>query len=82
MNITTLVNFESKWKEMVDSYIPIPTPSTKEYLNVVGAFEGGGYAAKGIYRPNQDCTMKSISINNFCPVCKKTIQDMIDFYTK
>jgi len=82
MNITTLVNFESKWKEMVDSSVPIPTPPTKEYLKVVGAFEGGGYAAKGIYRPKQDCTMKSISINNFCPVCKKTIQDMIDFYTK
>lgn len=82
MNITTLVNFDSKWKEMVDSSVPVPTPATLEYSDVVGVFEGGGYAAKGVYRPKQDCTMKSISVDNFCPVCKKAIQDMIDFYTK
>ncbi len=81
-NITTLINFETKWKDMVDSSTPIPTPDSEQYKDKVGVFEGGGYAAKGVYRPKQDCTMKSISVNNFCPVCKKTIQDMIDFYTK
>jgi hypothetical protein len=81
-NITTLVNFESKWKNLVDKDTPIPTPSTPEYKDKVGAFEGGGYVDKGIYRPKQDCTMKSISVNNFCPVCKRAIEDMIEFYTK
>lgn len=81
-NITTLIKFENKWKDMVDGSIPIPTPATELYKDKVGVFEGGGYAAKGVYRPKQDCTMKSISVNNFCPVCKKTIQDVIDFYTK
>lgn len=81
-NLTTLVDFDSKWKDLVNDSIPIPTPATDEYKDVVGAFEGGGYVEKGVYRPKQDCTMKSIVIDNFCPVCKRAIQQMIDFYTQ
>ena len=81
-NITTLVDFDSKWKDMVDTDTPIPTPDEKIYSNKVGAFEGGGYVAKGVYRPKQDCSMKSISVDNFCPVCQRAIQWIIDFYTK
>jgi IgA Peptidase M64/Peptidase M64 N-terminus len=81
-NLTTLVNFKSKWKDMVSDTIPIPTPAEPKYKNVVGAFEGGGYTAKGVYRPCMDCTMYSLSVNNFCPVCKRAIQEMIDYYTK
>jgi len=81
-NLTTLINFESKWKDLVEESTPIPTPNTEEYKNKVGAFEGGGYMKKGIFRPTENCTMKSISVDNFCPVCKRAIQKMIDFYTK
>ena len=81
-NITTLVDFSSKWKDLVDKDTPIPTPDIPKYKNQVGAFEGGGYEAKGVYRPMEDCSMKSISFNNFCPVCKRAIQRMIDFYTE
>ena len=81
-NITTLVDFSSKWSDLVEVDTPVPTPATKEFKDKVGAFEGGGYAAEGVYRPMQDCSMKSIAVDNFCPVCKNTIQDMIDFYTK
>lgn len=81
-NLTTLVDFDLKWKDLVDEDTPIPTPTEEKYIDVVGVFEGGGYMPKGIYRPMQDCTMKSITIDNFCPVCKRTIQQMIDFYTK
>ena len=81
-NITTLVNFDSKWKNMVDKDTPIPTPDEKIYKNKVGAFEGGGYVAKGVYRPMQDCSMKSISVDNFCPVCQRAIQWIINFYSE
>ncbi len=81
-NLTTLINFESKWKDLVEESTPIPTPNTEEYKNKVGAFEGGGYMKKGIFRPTENCTMKSISVDNFCPVCKRAIEQMIDFYTK
>ncbi|QOJ29385.1 MAG: peptidase M64 [Ignavibacteriales bacterium] len=81
-NVTTLVDFDKKWKHMIAEGTPVPTPATVEYENKLGAFEGGGYAAKGIYRPRQDCTMKSISVDNFCPVCSKALSDMIDFYSR
>ena len=78
-NITTLVDFDSKWKDMVDKDTPIPTPDTRKYAEKVGVFEGGGYMAKGVYRPMEDCTMKSITVNNFCPVCKRALVNMINF---
>ena len=81
-NLTTLVNFESKWKDLLDTDTPIPTPATKDFKNTVGVFEGGGYVAKGVFRPMQDCSMKSISVDNFCPVCKRAIKNMINFYSE
>ena len=81
-NLTTLVDFDSKWKDLVEEETPIPTSDTDDYKNKVGAFEGGGYMEKGIYRPAHDCTMKSIKVDGFCPVCKRAIQQMIDFYTE
>ena len=77
-----MVDFESKWKDLVGKDVPIPTPATEDFANVVGAFEGGGYVPKGVYRPKEDCTMRSISVDNFCPVCKRAIVEMIEFYTK
>ena len=83
-NLTTLVNFDKKWKDLVSKDAPVPTPDEDKYKvkNVVGAFEGGGYVAKGVYRPSFDCTMKSKSVNNFCPVCKRAIEEMIRFYSE
>jgi hypothetical protein len=81
-NLTTLVDFNSKWKDLVEEGTPIPTPDTDEFKDKVGAFEGGGYMEKGIYRPMHDCSMKSIKVDGFCPVCKRAIQQMIDFYTE
>lgn len=81
-NITTLVDFDSKWKNLIAEDIPIPTPIEKRFYDEIGVFEGGGYSAKGIYRPKIDCTMKSISVNNFCEVCKSAITKMINYYCK
>lgn len=77
-NITTLVNFKSKWKDMLEEGIPIPTPAVQKYKNKVGVFEGGGYVAKGIYRPVQDCRMKSNIPKGFCPVCERAIKNTIN----
>jgi len=81
-NLTTLVNFDKKWKSMVNDSISIPTPPETKFKNVVGAFEGGGYVEKGVYRPVFDCSMKSVIYNKFCPVCTKAIINMINFYSK
>ena len=79
-NITTLVNFESKWKHLIGKDIPVPTPVKKEYLKEVGVFEGGGYQSKGIYRPSIRCMMNSGG--NFCPVCVEALNAMFKIYTE
>lgn len=81
-NLTTLVDFDSKWKHLVDESIPIPTPNDSAFADKVGVFEGGGYVTKGVYRPMLNCTMRSISVDNFCVVCKEAIQKMINFYSE
>lgn len=69
-NITTRVNFASKWQDMIgrDSSI--------------GLFEGAGYSTRGIYRPCADCRMRTNEEPEFCPVCQQAIINLIDFYTK
>jgi hypothetical protein len=79
-NITTDVDFSSKWKEMVHSGTPLPTPREDQYRNAIGLFEGGGYVAKGIYSPVMDCRMKSNEAPAFCPVCQERIRKMIQSY--
>lgn len=81
-NLTTLVDFGAKWKNMVDPFTPIPTPRFGQYSTKVGAFEGGGYVSKGIYSPKEDCRMKSNETSVFCPVCQKAIKDVIIANTK
>lgn len=68
-NITTRVDFASKWQDMVG-------------VRGVGLFEGGGYSAKGIWRPREDCRMKTNTAEDFCPVCQRAINLMIDYYCK
>ncbi len=81
-NITTRVNFDSKWKAMIAKDTPVPTPADDKYKNVTGLFEGGGYSAKGIYRPEFDCRMKSNSTKGYCAVCQEAVRRMIEFYIK
>ncbi|MCQ2182799.1 MAG: IgA Peptidase M64 [Bacteroidales bacterium] len=68
-NITTQVDFASKWEDMVGT-------------DGVGLYEGGGYVAKGVWRPVEDCRMKTNEAPGFCPVCQRAINRTIDFYTK
>ena len=72
-NITTLVDFSSKWEDMMPK---------KGEKSGVGLFEGGGYRSKGIYRPVETCRMRDNYHPTFCPVCERALQNLIDFYTK
>jgi len=116
-----------KWKQLVESGTPLPTPWEKEkydqrnedyvqksaemkmtgksnhelnklkdnfteatnrffedhpYRDRIGAFEGGGYAFKGIYRPALECQMFSNRTKNFDQVCQKAIERRIIFLTQ
>jgi hypothetical protein len=79
-NLTTLVHFDQKWKSMLPEGFEIPTPSKDRNAEKLGVYEGGGYVAKGVYRPWINCLMNNLhTIDVFCPVCSKSIQEMIDF---
>ena len=79
-NLTTLVNFGNKWADLIGNDVPVPTPAEDQYLETVGVYEGGGYVAKGVYRPMIDCLMHSNDAP-FCPVCQRAILQMIKRYT-
>ncbi len=79
-NLTTLVDFDSKWADLVEKGTPIPTPDSLK--GKVGAFEGGGYTKKKIYRPMYDCKMRSNNQDEFCPVCYRTVLEMLKFYSE
>ncbi|KAF0140105.1 MAG: IgA Peptidase M64 superfamily [Stygiobacter sp.] len=81
-NLTTMVNFESKWKHLIEAGTPIPTPSEEMYKNKIGVFEGGGYVAKGVYRPTFNSIMNSFSSNEFNLVCKEALEKVINFYAE
>jgi hypothetical protein len=81
-NLTTMVNFESKWKNLINSNTPIPTPNDEKYSNILGVFEGGGYIAKGIYRPTFDSIMKSLSANSFNLPSIIALKKVIEYYSK
>ena len=51
-----------------------------KFAGKVGAFEGAGYAAQGLYRPAIDCIMFSKGSKPFCPVCDRAIRRVIDYY--
>lgn len=76
-NITTLKNFDTKWADMLKKGTPVPTPVERKNKYPVGVFEGGGYSAKGIYRPADECRMRNNSYPTFCPVCERAIERVI-----
>ena len=73
-NITTMADFAGKWKDMMDS--------GKWDEVQVGIHEGAGYMAKGVYRSREDCRMRTNTAPDFCPVCQRAINRMIDYYCK
>jgi hypothetical protein len=56
--------------------------SRMKYAGVVGAFEGAAYEAKGLYRPEADCTMFTRNRVGFCAVCRRAIGRIVDLYTR
>ena len=126
-NVTALLdNNNLKWKDLVETGIPIPTPWNKEpfdkfgyriqqerdslraakvpeeimealfmrqkkqedeffaaekYRDKVGAFEGADYVAKGLYRPQIDCIMYTRHMQ-FCKVCERGLENVIDMYSR
>ncbi len=91
-NITTLVDFDSKWRDMLPEGCPVPTPGghpdvgeldcSQEAIDRIGVYEGGGYLFKGVYRPSDNCRMRTNDAAGFCPVCRRALAGLVHFYTE
>jgi len=80
-NITALHDPASlKWRDLVERDTPVPTPIA--YAGKIGAFEGAGYEARGLYRPEAECIMGSHKVTSFCRVCQRAITRIIDLHTR
>lgn len=79
-NITSLANFGVKWKDMLQYSTPIPTSKIDKKKYRIGVFEG--LEGNGLYIPSYDCRMKTNEAKDFCPVCERAIENLIQFYTK
>ena len=79
-NITALHEPSAlKWGDLVEPGTPIPTPLS--YAGKIGAFEGAGYEARGLYRPEATCIMGARKVVAFCRVCQRAINRRIDLHT-
>ncbi len=68
-NITTRVDFGSKWQDLVDE-------------GKATLIEGAGYRTKGVWRGSPDCRMRTNTAPHFCKVCQDAIREIILYYTE
>ncbi|HKK58716.1 MAG TPA: M64 family metallopeptidase [Salinivirga sp.] len=80
-NITTLVDFDSKWPHLISEGLPVPTPRIAKFENYTGVFEGGAYLNKGVFSPAMDCRMRTNKAKDFCTVCQLALEKMLLIYT-
>lgn len=59
-------------------------PDDSKWKDVRGAkmYEGAGCQAKNVYRGFENCRMKTNEYPEFCRVCQRALNQLIDFYTK
>lgn len=76
-SIVEMDNLSKEFKQSTNSML-----KSQKYYGKVGAFEGGGYLAKGLYRPEIECIMLSFNRSDYCRVCSETIEKMIDWYVE
>lgn len=76
-SIVEMDNLSKEFKQSTNSML-----KSQKYYGKVGVFEGGGYLAKGLYRPEIECIMLSFNRSDYCRVCSEAIEKMIDWYAK
>lgn len=72
VNITSNTDrVTTKWRDLIAATTAIPTTADTP-PGVVGLWAGGGYYARGIFRPRSACHMRETA-NPFCPVCMRKV---------
>lgn len=70
-------NLSRSSAEQTDKYL-----ENSRFWGKVGAYEGAGYASKGLYRSMLDCLMFSKGNKPFCKVCEQAVIRVIKHYTE
>lgn len=65
-----------KWRAWIPKGVPVPTPYSREYLDVTGVFEGGIHRMAHLFRPTaRGCLMGAGSFagddDEMCVVCRQ-----------
>ncbi len=61
--------------DKVDAYL-----RASRFWGKVGAYEGAGYSAEGLFRPMVDCIMFSKGAKPFCRVCEAAVRRVVERY--
>lgn len=72
-SLETLATHRAEWRVKLSPWL-----SAGEHIGRVGAFEGAAYQEHGLYRPSLDCIMFTTGAPEFCPVCRRAIERIID----
>lgn len=56
--------------------------SKSAFVGRVGAYEGAGYSATGLFRPQLDCLMFSRRVQPYCAVCERSVAARIGRYAE
>jgi hypothetical protein len=71
-NVTYQTEFENiPWKDWIEPGTPLPTSDSDKGYGV-GVYEGARYLSTGIYRPDHNCTMRSLGAQN-CQICAEAL---------
>ncbi len=73
-NLSTLTHFDKKWAHLLTDAAALSEG--------IGVFEGGGYQSHGVYRPSDNCRMRTNEYPTFCPVCRQAIEKTIRYHTE
>lgn len=80
-NITTMVNFDSKWKYLLDDNAVITPVDSTVAENLLGIYEGGGYVSKGVYRPTVNSIMNTLKVDYFNEPSLQALIKVIKHYS-
>ncbi len=82
LNAAKIKELQSEYKNLdrtltaqLDTFL-----KNSKYNGMVGAFEGAGYSATGLYRPMLDCLMFSKGTKPYCKVCEQGVIRVVEQY--
>jgi len=79
--IKTIEEKYQKKSRAIEEQIQAVRAQYADLSDKVGVFEGAGYSSKGLYRPMAYCVMIYNPKGEFCRVCRRAIERMIEYYS-